>query len=57
MPPACRRARRQRTGKLAAHWDPVDVLALVNQLASTWAAVVEAIELLFPRAHQRGFPQ
>ncbi|WP_051798554.1 TetR/AcrR family transcriptional regulator [Catenuloplanes japonicus] len=63
----------QQAGKLETHWDPVDVLALVNQIATTWAAqpdlskaadehatdrtlaarraaVVTAVERLFPRA-------
>ncbi|BBC29668.1 hypothetical protein SGFS_009620 [Streptomyces graminofaciens] len=63
----------QQAGQLDPAWDPVDVLALVNQLATTWAtqteigaaaaeqaadpslaarraAVVAAVERLFPRA-------
>ncbi|MEU6200872.1 TetR family transcriptional regulator [Streptomyces sp. NPDC047061] len=63
----------QRAGQLDPTWDPVDVLALVNQIATTWAAqteigavaaeqaadpslaarraaVVSAVERLFPRA-------
>ncbi|MDX3452640.1 TetR family transcriptional regulator [Streptomyces sp. ME02-8801-2C] len=31
----------QRAGQLAPEWDPVDVLALVNQIATTWAAQTE----------------
>jgi len=31
----------QRAGRLDAAWDPVDVLALVNQIATTWAAQTE----------------
>ncbi|MFE2493336.1 TetR family transcriptional regulator [Streptomyces scopuliridis] len=64
----------QQAGQLDPAWDPVDVLALVNQIATTWAAqpelseaaaehsadprpaarraaVVAAVEQLFPRAH------
>lgn len=63
----------QQAGQLAPAWDPADVLALVNQIATTWAAqpehnkaaaahavdptiaarraaVVTAVEQLFPRA-------
>ncbi len=31
----------QRAGHIDPSWDPVDVLALVNQLATTWAAQTE----------------
>ncbi|MFJ9562733.1 TetR family transcriptional regulator [Streptomyces fuscichromogenes] len=31
----------QRAGQLDPSWDPVDVLALVNQIATTWAAQTE----------------
>ncbi|WP_181801117.1 TetR family transcriptional regulator [Streptomyces shenzhenensis] len=31
----------QRAGQLDPAWDPVDVLALVNQIATTWAAQTE----------------
>ncbi|MDX2604434.1 TetR family transcriptional regulator [Streptomyces caniscabiei] len=31
----------QRAGRLDPAWDPVDVLALVNQIATTWAAQTE----------------
>lgn len=31
----------QRAGQLDQDWDPVDVLALVNQIATTWAAQTE----------------
>ncbi|MGW7130483.1 hypothetical protein ACWGIA_19330 [Streptomyces bobili] len=31
----------QQAGQLAPAWDPVDVLALVNQIATTWAAQPE----------------
>ncbi|BBC29018.1 hypothetical protein SGFS_003090 [Streptomyces graminofaciens] len=31
----------QRVGQLDPAWDPVDVLALVNQIATTWAAQTE----------------
>ncbi|MEU6224506.1 TetR family transcriptional regulator [Streptomyces sp. NPDC047042] len=31
----------QRAGQLDPEWDPVDVLALVNQIATTWAAQTE----------------
>ncbi|MEU1161083.1 TetR family transcriptional regulator [Streptomyces sp. NPDC005921] len=31
----------QRAGQLDPAWDPVDVLALVNQIATTWAAQIE----------------
>ncbi|MET7698636.1 hypothetical protein [Streptomyces sp. NPDC005485] len=31
----------QRTGRLDPAWDPVDILALVNQIATTWAAQTE----------------
>lgn len=64
----------QQAGQLDPAWDPADVLALVNQIAMTWAAqpefseaaaahavdpataarraaVVTAVERLFPRAH------
>ncbi|MFA3843435.1 TetR family transcriptional regulator [Streptomyces aureus] len=64
----------QQAGQLDPAWDPADVLALVNQIATTWAAqpehseaaaahaadptttarraaVVTAVERLFPRAH------
>ncbi|WP_330285554.1 TetR family transcriptional regulator [Streptomyces sp. NBC_00576] len=63
----------QQAGQLDPAWDPADVLALVNQIATTWAsqpehseaaaahavdptiaarraAVVTAVERLFPRA-------
>ncbi|MEV0326904.1 TetR family transcriptional regulator [Micromonospora echinospora] len=63
----------QQAGQLDPTWDPADVLALVNQIATTWAAqpelseaaaahavdptiaarraaVVTAVERLFPRA-------
>jgi AcrR family transcriptional regulator len=63
----------QQAGRLDPAWDPADVLALVNQIATTWAAqpelseaaaahavertiaarraaVVTAVERLFPRA-------
>ncbi|MEU9228133.1 TetR family transcriptional regulator [Streptomyces massasporeus] len=65
--------RVQQAGQLDPAWDPADVLALVNQIATTWAAqpehnkaaaahavdptiaarraaVVTAVEQLFPRA-------
>ncbi|MFF0015359.1 TetR family transcriptional regulator [Streptomyces sp. NPDC005374] len=64
----------QQAGQLDPAWEPADVLALVNQIATTWAAqpelskaaaahavdptiaarraaVVTAVEQLFPRAH------
>jgi AcrR family transcriptional regulator len=31
----------QRDGHLDPAWDPVDILALVNQIATTWAALTE----------------
>ncbi|WP_416984893.1 hypothetical protein [Streptomyces sp. T028] len=31
----------QRAGRLDPVWDPVDVLALVNQIATTWATQTE----------------
>ncbi|MGQ4389160.1 TetR family transcriptional regulator [Streptomyces sp. SAS_270] len=31
----------QRAGRLDPAWDPVDILALVNQIATTWAAQTE----------------
>jgi hypothetical protein len=40
MPPRAA-AGPSAPGKLDAHWDPVDVLALVNQIATTWAAQPE----------------
>lgn len=66
--------KAQQAGQLDPAWDPADVLALVNQIATTWAAqpelskaaaahavdptttarraaVVTAVEQLFPRAH------
>ena len=66
--------RAQQAGQLDPAWDPADVLALINQIATTWAAqpelsqaatehaanpapaarraaVVAAVEKLFPRAH------
>lgn len=65
--------KAQQAGQLDPAWDPADVLALVNQIATTWAAqpehskaaaahsvdptiaarraaVVTAVERLFPRA-------
>ncbi|MCX5087862.1 TetR family transcriptional regulator [Streptomyces sp. NBC_00365] len=66
--------RAQDAGHLDPAWDPIDVIALVNQIATTWlsqielrsfeveqardpavsarrAAVVEAVQRLFPRAN------
>ncbi|MFE9812517.1 TetR family transcriptional regulator [Streptomyces sp. NPDC005548] len=34
----------QQAGQLAPTWDPADVLALVNQIATTWAAQPELSE-------------
>ncbi|MFD7512241.1 TetR family transcriptional regulator [Streptomyces sp. NPDC059853] len=36
--------RAQRAGHLSAAWDPADILALVNQIATTWAAQPEFAE-------------
>ncbi|MFJ9379751.1 TetR/AcrR family transcriptional regulator, partial [Streptomyces sp. NPDC101455] len=34
----------QQAGQLDPAWDPADVLALVNQIATTWAAQPELSE-------------
>ncbi len=34
----------QQAGQLDPAWDPVDVLALINQIATTWAAQPEHLE-------------
>ncbi|MFE4665463.1 TetR family transcriptional regulator [Streptomyces sp. NPDC056716] len=43
--------RAQEAGHLDPAWDPVDILALVTQLATTWTAQPELTEIAARHAH------